>query len=178
MTLPHRIVQFYDKGGSDVMRGCTKPLAGSGAPPSLIWSDMTLAIRIHSLSEARIALTEARGLGQAVTLVSARGAAGHAGAGWWRALVAAARAEYPDVPMTAILDCDDSAGDALACLREGIERICFRGRADVAARLRQIGAQCGTEIDHELPDGLDLRPLRDKAAACRVWLRAEELRNG
>ena len=130
-------------------------------------------VRIHSLAEARIALTEARALGRPVTLVSARGAAGHAGAGWWRALVLAARAEYPDVTMFTILDCDDSAGDALACLREGVERICFKGRADIAARLAEMAAQRGSEIVADLPNGLDLRPLRDKASACRVWLRAE-----
>lgn len=131
------------------------------------------AIRVHSLREARIALAVARDLDRPVTLVSAAGAAGHAGAGWWRALVETARKEYPDVAMTTILDCGDSAGDALACLREGVERIAFRGRADVAAKLREIAAQTSTAMVDALPDGLDLRALRDKPAACRVWLRAE-----
>jgi hypothetical protein len=131
------------------------------------------AIRVHSLREARIALDVAREFARPVILVSAAGAAGHAGAGWWRALVATARKEYPDVAMTTILDCDDSAGDALACLREGVERIAFRGRADVAARLRDVAIQCGCDLVDTLPAGLDLRDLRDQAAACRVWLRAE-----
>jgi hypothetical protein len=131
------------------------------------------AIRIHSLREARVALGVARELGRPLTLVSAPGAAGHGGAGWWRALVEAARREYPDVEMTTILDCDDSVGDALGCLRAGVERIAFRGRADVAAKLRDIAAQCGAVLDEALPAGLDLRALRDQPAACRVWLRAE-----
>jgi hypothetical protein len=54
---------------------------------------MRPAIRIHSLAEARVALGVARELGRPVLLASAPGAAGHAGAGWWRALVEAARAE-------------------------------------------------------------------------------------
>jgi hypothetical protein len=131
------------------------------------------AIRIHSLTEARIALDAARALGRPVTLVSAAAAAGHAGPGWWRALVIAARREYPDVAMTTILDCDDSAGDALAALRESVECIAFRGRGDVAAKLRDIATQAGTTLVGSHPDGLDLRGLRDQPAACRVWLRAE-----
>jgi hypothetical protein len=131
------------------------------------------AIRVHSLTEARIALDAARALGRPVTLVSAAAAAGHAGPGWWRALVIAARREYPDVAMTTILDCDDSAGDALAALREGVECIAFRGRGDVAAKLRDIATQAGTTLVGSHPDGLDLRGLRDQPAACRVGLRAE-----
>ena len=131
------------------------------------------AIRIHSLDEARVALAVARALGRPVALVSAPSAARHGGPGWWRALVAAARAEYPDVEMTTLLDCDDSAGDAMACIREGVERIAFRGRADVAAKLRDMAAQRGVAVVDVLPQGLDLRALRDRAAACHVWLRAE-----
>ena len=133
------------------------------------------AIRIHSLAEARIALDVARALGRPVTLTSARGGAGHAGPGWWRALVAILRAEYPEVAMITILDCDDCAGDALASLREGVERICFRGRADVAAKLSAIAAQLGAEVATELPLGLDLRDLRDPHLACTVWLRKEKI---
>ncbi|MBL8699902.1 MAG: hypothetical protein JNK67_16110 [Alphaproteobacteria bacterium] len=129
------------------------------------------AIRIHSLAEARIALDAARALGRPVTLVSARGAAGYAGPGWWRALVAIARSEYPDVAMTTLLDCDDAAGDVLASLREGVERVRFGGRADVAAKLRAIAVQLGAEVVVELPLGLDLGGLRDPRLACRVWLR-------
>ncbi len=133
------------------------------------------AIRIHSLAEARVALEAARSLGRPVTLVSARGAAGHAGPGWWRALIAIARTEFPDVALSTLLDCDDCAGDAMASLREGVERICFRGREDVAAKLRAIAAQAGAEVTSELPLGLDLRGLRDPRLACIVWLREEKV---
>jgi hypothetical protein len=134
---------------------------------------MRPAIRIHSLAEARVALGVARELGRPVLLASAPCAAGHAGAGWWRALVEAARAEYPDVDMTAILDCGDSAGDAMEALREGVRLVAFRGRPDVARKLRAIAAQRGAEVADAHPLGLDLRALRDRRAACVVWLRAE-----
>lgn len=131
------------------------------------------AIRIHSLDEARIALAVAHELRRPVALVSAPSAARHGGPGWWCSLVAAARAEYPGVAMTTLLDCDDSAGDAMASIRAGVERICFRGRPDVAAKLRDMATQRGVVVVDTLPLGLDLRALRDPAAACRVWLREE-----
>jgi hypothetical protein len=56
-------------------------------------------------------------------LLSAPGAASYAGCGWWRALVEAARAKYPDVPCTDVLDCADGTGQALAALRIGLTRL-------------------------------------------------------
>ena len=54
---------------------------------------MTLppAVVIHGLPHARLALR----LGRPVTLLSAPGAPSYAGCAWWRALIAAARAEFP-----------------------------------------------------------------------------------
>lgn len=137
---------------------------------------MVPAIRIHSLDEARIALDVARALGRPVALVSAPMAAGHAGPGWWRALVETARSEYPDVAMTTLLDCGDAAGDAMASLREGVERVCYSGRADVRDKLGAIAGALGAGVVAAMPLGLDLRGLRDPRLACRVWLRAEKVR--
>jgi len=64
------------------------------------------AVLIHGLGDAVAALAK----GAPVTLVSAPAAALYAGCGWWRALVEAARAEYPDVPCLDILDCADATG--------------------------------------------------------------------
>ncbi|MFZ9635481.1 MAG: hypothetical protein ACO3EK_16815 [Alphaproteobacteria bacterium] len=75
--------------------------------------------------------------------------------------------------MTAILDCGDSAGDAMEALREGVRLVAFRGRPDVARKLRAIAAQRGAAVAAAPPAGLDLRALRDRRAACVVWLRAE-----
>ena len=77
------------------------------------------AIRVHSLAEAQAALRR----GMPVTVVSAPGAALHAGCSWWRALIEQARADFPDVACIDILDCADATGQALAALRIGLTRL-------------------------------------------------------
>lgn len=77
------------------------------------------AVVVRGLAEARAALAP----GRPVTLLSAPGAALHAGCGWWRALVLAAREAHPDVPCLDILDCADATGMALAALRIGVSRL-------------------------------------------------------
>jgi hypothetical protein len=77
------------------------------------------AFRVHSLADACAAL--ARGV--PVTLVSAPGAALHAGCGWWRAVVEQARADHPNTACVDILDCADGTGQALAALRIGVTRL-------------------------------------------------------
>ena len=77
------------------------------------------AVTVHGLSDAIRAVAD----GRPVTLLSAPGAASHAGCGWWKALVDAARAAHPDVPCLDILDCADATGMALAALRIGVVRL-------------------------------------------------------
>ena len=78
---------------------------------------------VHGFRDAVAALADGAAFGVAngtpVTLLSAPGAALYAGCGWWRALVAEARAAHPEVPCLDILDCADATGDALAALRIG-----------------------------------------------------------
>ena len=97
------------------------------------------AVIVHGLAEAWAALAP----GLPVTLVSAPGAAAHAGCGWWRALVEAARAEYPEVPCLAILDCADSTGQALAALRIGINHLILWPEAPGRAAVLAIAAAAG-----------------------------------
>jgi len=88
---------------------------------------------VHGLADAREALAQAAlakaapakaGADHAqVTLLSAPGAAMYAGCGWWRALIEAARATYPNVACVDILDCADGTGQALAALRIGVVRL-------------------------------------------------------
>ena len=77
------------------------------------------AVVVHGLADARTVLA----VGAPVTLLSAAGAALYAGCGWWRALIARARAEHPDIPIDDILDCADAPGLALGALRIGQRRI-------------------------------------------------------
>lgn len=64
-------------------------------------------------------------------LESPPGAAGWQGIGWWRELVALARAEAPDLDIAAVLDCGAAPGLALAALKAGCGRV--RVVADGAA---------------------------------------------
>ena len=88
------------------------------------------AVTVHGLQQAQAALAP----GLPVLLLSAPGAAAYAGAGWWRALVAAAldgRAQ-PDA-----LDCADLPGRALEALHTGCRILILLpcpGFASVAAR--------------------------------------------
>ena len=130
------------------------------------------AIVIHGLAHAEAAVAAAAELGVAVTLISAKGAAGYAGPSWFRAVVEQARAGHPEVDVTAVLDCGDMPGYALAALRDGIVAIRFSG--DTADKIADIAAQCGAQVIAERPEALDLaaveRKGRDLVRACREWL--------
>jgi hypothetical protein len=101
------------------------------------------AVIVHGLKDATAALARAAAEGAPVTLLSAPGAAFHAGCGWWRAMAGAARARYPNVPCIDILDCADGTGQALAALRIGVVRLVLwpdaPGRDAVVAIAESIG---------------------------------------
>jgi hypothetical protein len=79
-------------------------------------------------------------------LASAPGAGSYAGPGWFGALAAAAREAVPGARFSALLDCGDDVGAALAALRSEIEGVVFTGRADVARRLADIARQHGVNF--------------------------------
>jgi len=136
---------------------------------------MSRAVVIHGLDQARLALTVAAELGCGVTLISAPGAAGYAGGGWFAALVALLRQEFPDQPLTAVLDAADHPGPALAALRAGVVDLCFTGAEDVAQRLEEIAAGYGARLHRVRPPALDLRHHGRPAVACRAWLAGEDV---
>ena len=135
---------------------------------------MTRAIVIHSLEHARAALAAAMQLRVAVTLLSAEGAAGNAGPLWFVELINAAEEEFPKAKFTAILDCGDAPGYALAALRAGCKSICFRGKPAVAAKIKAIARQYGAVFYAGAAANsgktLDLSGRADPLAACRQWL--------
>ncbi len=97
------------------------------------------AVVIHGLPHARLALR----WGRPVTLLSAPGVPSYAGCGWWRALVAAARAEFPDMNPPDALDCADAPGRALEALACGCGIIALMpgpAFADIAERAASQGA--------------------------------------
>jgi hypothetical protein len=103
-------------------------------------------IIVHSLAHAVAALNAAAEAGRPIILASAPYAGIYDGPGWFRELVGAAREAVPAARFSAILDCGDDAGSAMAAVRAGIDAIVFAGRADVAARLGDIAAQAGARL--------------------------------
>ncbi len=132
--------------------------------------DLPPAFVIHGLAHARAALAAADGLGVPDTLLSAPLAAAYAGPGWFRAVAEQACAAHPGVAVTAVLDCGDMAGHALAALREGVLAIRFAG--DTAGKIEDIAGQYGARVVAERPAAFDLAAVadRDMVAACTAWL--------
>jgi hypothetical protein len=109
------------------------------------------AIIVHSLGHAVAALRAAAACGRRVALLSAPAAGGYAGAGWFRALVDAAREAVPRARFSAFLDCGDAPGPVLAALRAEVAGAVFTGRSDVAWRLADIARQHGVHLVLERP---------------------------
>jgi hypothetical protein len=128
-------------------------------------------IIIHSLADARAALAAAWALKSPVVLASAEAAGGYAGPAWFKALVDQARAEFPEARATAVLDCGDEAGTALAALRHGFKSVRFTGGGAALKRLKDIASQMGAAIETgRRPAALDLLDQRDPEAAARAYL--------
>jgi hypothetical protein len=124
------------------------------------------AVIVHGLADARLALS----VGLPVTLLSAPGAALYAGCGWWRALVRQARAAFPHVPAADILDCGDGAGQALAALRIGQQRLVLTPGAPGWDAVAAIAAEHGCEVLSAPPRSLDLNQ-RGATRRLHDWLR-------
>ena len=130
-------------------------------------------IIVHSLAHARAALAAAHALKVPVTLASAVSAGGYAGPLWFKSLIEAARADFPEVEVTAVLDCGGEAGTVLAALRHGIKHVRFTGSGAALASLRDIAEQLGAEIETgTAPDALDLVDQPAPEATARAYLLA------
>ena len=123
---------------------------------------------IHSLTHLRAALTAGAASGRPIVVLSAAGASGFAGAGWFAALVEHGRQEFPEVPLTAILDCADRSGDVPAALKRGIGHLIFTGHPEAARRLGDIAAQSGAAILSARPAARDLIDEKDPFRAARI----------
>jgi hypothetical protein len=146
MTVPHPSPPPHAGGG-----------VGGGEERSDEASSTTPVIVVHSLAQAVAALRAAARVGRRVTIASAEGAGIYAGPGWFGALAEAAREAVPEAHFSALLDCADEAGAALAAIRSGIERVLFTGEDELARRLCDIARQHGVELVIERPKpALDL----------------------
>ena len=90
-------------------------------------------------------------VGRPVVLASPPDAGGYAGPGWFGALVTAAREAVPEARFSALLDCGDNVGAALAAIRAEVDGVIFIGRADVGRRLADIAGQHGVQFKTKRP---------------------------
>ena len=84
-------------------------------------------------------------------LATPPGGGSYVGPGWFREVVAAARETVPAARFSALLDCGDNVGTALAAIRSEVEGVVFTGRADVARRLADIARQHGVQFVTDRP---------------------------
>jgi hypothetical protein len=124
------------------------------------------AVIVHGLAQACAALA----LGRPVTLLSAPGAALYAGCLWWRDLATQARAACPGTPATDVLDCADAAGQAMAALRSGVNRLVLWQAAPGWTAVAAIAAEAGGFVLPVAPPALDLGQ-HDAARRLDVWVR-------
>ena len=133
------------------------------------------SITIYELGHAQAALAAAASLGVPVVLASAEAAAAAAGPAWFQSLVEQAMEGAGEVEVTAILDCGDQPGHALAALRQGLKTIRYDG--ENVFEIADIAEQSGAEIVTERPQSLDLREIEAKRlnlqTACLMWLESE-----
>jgi len=127
-------------------------------------------IRVHSQAHAELALAAAAECRRTIMLASAPGASANIGAGYFRAMIEAARAVHPGARSLSVLDCGDRAGDVMGALREGLEAVCFNGDEALGRKLAEIARQGDAVLITEPLDGLDLALAADPPGAARAYL--------
>jgi hypothetical protein len=148
-------------GTGQRQRGAAESEAGGGDPP---------AVTVHAAAEAALALALAGKRG--VVLLSAPGAAGFLGPGWFLAIIEAARAEVPGVVHKAVLDCGDAPGQALAALRAGLREVVLQPGCPAFAQVVAAAAEISARVRPVRPESLDLGPLDLARGGARAKLAA------
>jgi len=99
-------------------------------------------ILVRDWRSTEAALQAARADGTSPVLITPEGAASFYGAGYLGALQERAETEFPDVAFELIVDCGDTPGHALACLRAGVKLIAMEpANEKIADIARQMGAE-------------------------------------
>ena len=124
------------------------------------------AVVAHTPGQASAALESAGPRG--VLLLSAPGAAGNMGAGWFLALVERARGGFgggvPPPPHWAVLDCGHAPGFALSALRAGARVLVLDPAVPAFPAVAAAAAEAGAALWAERPPALDLGRLDLRAA--------------
>ncbi len=104
--------------------------------------------RIENLSDALRALVSNASSTEPVHLLFSWASLRSAGIGYAMAIVAKARAAYPQIACLCVLDAGEDAGLALSALKAGADKVRFSGAPQLAQKLAQIALQlnAGFEI--------------------------------
>ena len=127
------------------------------------------AVVVHGAADVTAALSAGLSAGRGATLLSAEGAALFAGAGWWRALVADARAGWPGAEFDDVLDCADAPGRVLEALRHGQRALVFDAACAAWPAMRAAALHEGAVLLGGRPAALDLA-ARGAARRLGAWL--------
>ncbi len=127
-------------------------------------------IIIHGIDHARAALSVAAKLDVSLTLLSAPSAAAYLGSTVFRDIISEAHKDYPGVSVTAVLDCGDEPGMAMAAMRHGIKAVRISNPPEIRAKLADIADQRGVVVFEYDGPVLDLLDMTNPAAACLTWL--------
>ena len=125
---------------------------------------------VHSLAQADAAARAAAEAGTAVTLASAPGAVGYAGAGWFLAVLAALAEAQPDADIDGVLDCGDDAAAAIEALHAGARWIRLEGADGFIAEVAELAAAAGARLNGAVGPALDLARVHDLDGSCRTFL--------
>jgi hypothetical protein len=106
---------------------------------------------VNGLSAARDALRGAK-----VELVSPPYAACHAGVGYYVALIAQLKNEFPDVDFTFTVCCGDDAAIAHDALRLGLTSIVFQGPPAMYKKIEAIAEGLGAKVLASYPENVTL----------------------
>jgi hypothetical protein len=137
--------------------------------PAMTDFDRAVFFTVHGLPHLRAALAAGVGAERPVVALSAVAASAYGGAMWFAEMARAGCEEFPNVELTAILDCGDRAGDVLTAFDAGIKYVIFCGHPDAARRLKAIAEIHRATVLTERPASFDLLNLPDPAYAARRW---------
>lgn len=104
-------------------------------------------VTVENLSDAMRGLARHASAGEPVHLMFSWASLRSAGIGYAMAIVAKARATYPQIACKSVLDAGEDAGLALSALKSGADMVRFSGAPQLAQKLSQIARQMGVGLE-------------------------------
>jgi hypothetical protein len=105
------------------------------------------AVPVENLADALRALARNAAADQPVQLLFSWASLRSVGIGYAMAIVAKARATYPQIACLSVLDAGEDAGLALSALKAGADKVRFSGAPQLAQKLSQIARQMGVGLE-------------------------------